>query len=130
MSLLRKYLSILQGVENGTLEQDANGLFFALNTWYIHSETSDKAFKAIVTIQPLSDLLYQILKNAVPVNGSPVSSSKIPAHVALAAGEFRLYSDLRSGRATAICSRFLNGLADSSFPLSRLQHKPSTCLPM
>lgn len=52
-------------------------------------ETSDKAFKAIVTIQPLSDLLFQILKHAVPIDGSsPASSSKIPANVALSAGEF------------------------------------------
>lgn len=56
------------------------------------SETSDKAFKAIVTIQPLSDLLYEILKQAVPVDGgSSISanggSSRIPASVALAAGE-------------------------------------------
>ncbi|KAK9900905.1 hypothetical protein P389DRAFT_193157 [Cystobasidium minutum MCA 4210] len=51
------------------------------------AETSDKAFKAIVTIQPLSDLLYEILKQAVPVDGSAVSNSKIPAGVALAAAQ-------------------------------------------
>lgn len=71
---------------------DPNNSILSLNPCYLHSivnssETSDKAFKAIVTIQPLSDLLYQILKNAVPVDGSPASSSKIPANVALAAGE-------------------------------------------
>lgn len=52
----------------------------------LFSETSDKAFKAIVALPTLSSLLYTILRHAVPSDGTPKSAS-IPLSVALAAAQ-------------------------------------------
>lgn len=69
--------------------------FFSL---LVNRETSDKAFKSIVTIQSLSNFLYQIIKEAVPVDGSDLAKSKIPPAVALAAGESQLCPQVYFGR--------------------------------
>ena len=51
------------------------------------SETSDKAFKAIVAVPSLSDLLYTILHHVIPSSGGIVSRPKIPLNVGLAAAQ-------------------------------------------
>ena len=74
-------------------------------------ETSDKAFKAVVAQSSLSTLLYTLLRRAIPADGSPLSSSKVPLSAALAAG-----------RSRCRCSRFKEHPSDTAVsPLTSAQ---------